>query len=122
VRSLPLLLAMASASISLAVLAPSCSNQGEGERCSQLGDNGGNDECQSGLQCTAASAIGPNAGGVDRCCPVDLRQATTTGCMTGGSASVADAAPPGQEAAPPEQDAGSEGAASDGPTADAPGG
>jgi hypothetical protein len=61
------------AALSLAVTAlffGACSNGGEGDRCSLLADNSGNDDCQNGLKCTAAGELSGNQQ-TDRCCPQD---------------------------------------------------
>ncbi len=99
-----------------AALAPACDNQGEGEACSILGDNAGNDECQNGLQCKFHGDLGAAAGSVDRCCPVDITQATTVVC-SGAQANTNDGGPP-----PPLADASSDSATGDAGahTADAP--
>jgi hypothetical protein len=67
-----------------------CSNQGEGDRCDQNDDNGGDDDCQYPLRCTAKSAL--NNALTDICCPGDRTQATTTVCSL--HAGTADAAAP----------------------------
>ena len=71
----------------LAALAfPSCSNEGEGQPCSQQAGNSGNDDCQSGLVCTVVTAG-------TRCCPQDRTTAKTSECAlsstAGGDASPA---------------------------------
>lgn len=72
-------------------LFPSCTNQGEGDRCSTLN---GNDDCQDGLVCTPGSALNPPQN-TDICCPSDRSQATTTVCSIGagdgGQAPLPDA-------------------------------
>jgi hypothetical protein len=73
----------------------SCSNQGEGERCTSRGDNGGNDECQEGLKCTTTGLNGVVQGAYEgRCCPPDQTQATTTICQQAASPAGGDAAVP----------------------------
>ena len=66
-----------------------CSNQGEGERCDKRGDNGGNDECQDGLECVAQDILKQNS---DRCCPPDRTKAVTAICRE--PASVTNSTPP----------------------------
>jgi hypothetical protein len=58
-------------------LVAACSGQGEGERCSVLSDNNGDDDC-AGLHCTPAGQL--NGSSTDRCCPADRTQATTPVC------------------------------------------
>jgi len=101
-----------------------CSDQGEGEICSLLSDNSGNNDCQSGLTCQAI----PGVNGA-RCCPADRTQATTAVCSLNNGVLDASPAPPdatggavdsGTEAsgdAFPDSPAGDTGdAASDAPT------
>lgn len=86
---LPLLLAP------LAV--PACSNMAEGERCDTKGENGGNDDCLDGLQCTKKEDLGTSA---DLCCPPDRSKATAAACRL-------PPAPPGGDASiPPLPDGG----------------
>jgi hypothetical protein len=65
-----------------------CSNQGEGERCTSIGNAGGNtatngtQDCQDGLVCYQAFNI-QATGDYDRCCPANLAQATVEACMMG---------------------------------------
>jgi hypothetical protein len=65
-----------------------CSNQGEGERCTAIGNAGGNpatngtQDCQDGLVCYTAFNI-QATGDYDRCCPANLAQATVEACMMG---------------------------------------
>ena len=76
-----------------AFLAPGCSDQGEGERC----DTGNNDsDCQPGLVCISppnpTPGLSPDVTGNFRCCPPDLRNATTPQCTAGTSSN--DSGPP----------------------------
>jgi hypothetical protein len=83
------------AALALPLLVITCSNQGEGERCSLRGDNGGSDECQDGLACTNSGLNGAVQGGYDgRCCPQDRTQATTAICQQAVSPAGGDAAIP----------------------------
>jgi hypothetical protein len=83
------------ATLVLPLLLVTCSNQGEGERCSLRGENGGNDECQGNLICTNSGLNGAVQGGYDgRCCPQDRTQATTTICQQAVSPAGGDAAVP----------------------------
>ncbi len=71
-------------------LAPSCAEQGEGERCDKSAN--GDDDCESGLECIEANDLA-NASFGDRCCPPeevsdDERCIRKTG-GTGGSAGTA---------------------------------
>jgi hypothetical protein len=87
-----------------------CSNYGEGERCQA---ENGNDDCQDGLVCLAASQKGFNGGTgtvnppfntSDRCCPPDRSTATHPACtLLTGSITGQDSAPPGDTG--PEADA-----------------
>jgi hypothetical protein len=77
----------------LAGLAVACSNQGEGERCDTLADNGGNDDCQDGLVCTPGTSLNPPQS-TDRCCPQDRTQAQTSVCQQPTTSVGGDAAPP----------------------------
>jgi len=102
-----LLLLVVLAVVPIAFFLPAgCSGQGEGERCDTRGDNNGNDDCAGDLICTHRGDLG------DRCCPADLRQATTIACQppTGG----------GIDGSPPPPDAASDAPAPDAPLADAP--
>ena len=72
--------------------AAACSGQGEGERCSTLADNNGNDDCAGSFVCTAKGGLN-GVSDVDRCCPADRTKATTLLCQV-QSASGFDAAPP----------------------------
>jgi hypothetical protein len=76
----------------LAVLSASCTGQGEGERC-QLAN--GNDDCQSGLVCYAASTITlpgtTNQSNADICCPANRADSTEDICKTGNATPTSDA-------------------------------
>ena len=74
-------------------LFPGCSNQAEGERCDTNGDNGGNDDCQSGLVCVHANQLN-GASDSDRCCPPDRSRATADICKLSTTPVGGDAAPP----------------------------
>jgi len=123
---LRVLASLAFAVASVVVVAPSCSNGGEGDRCSHLGDNNGNNDCQSGLVCKCAQGSGnsttcPNGivphqtGGVDVCCPPNTSQATTAVCSAASNPLGGDAGPPCTgDACAPQSDAPEES------TADAP--
>ena len=78
-----------------------CSNGGEGERCQA---ENGNDDCQSGLVCLAATQkafnggkglVNPPFNNSDRCCPLDRASTTNPACTVPGSSVTGDAAPPG---------------------------
>lgn len=58
---------------------PGCSNQSEGERCGDDNNASNNDDCQSGLVCTAIA-------GVNRCCFPN--HVTDSRCVIGGSPSA----------------------------------
>jgi hypothetical protein len=75
-----------------------CSNQGEGERCDQNASNGGNDDCQDGLQCTSHSILGTNS---DICCPPDRTQATTAACAIKNTP-ITEAGIPGEGGTTPD--------------------
>ena len=78
-----------------------CSNQGEGDRCQA---ENGDDDCQSGLVCLAATQKAFNGGqglvnapynNSDRCCPFDRRTATHPACvLLNTTVTGADSAPP----------------------------
>ena len=78
-----------------------CSNQGEGDRCQA---ENGNDDCQSGLVCLAATQksfnggdgrlVNPPYNNSDRCCPADRSQATHPACAVPTNPTGTDAAPP----------------------------
>ena len=61
--------------VALAVAAVGCSLQAEGERCSVAN---GNSDCESPLVCTKHELLTGST--VDRCCPSDRSQATTSTC------------------------------------------
>ena len=83
-----------------------CSDQGEGDRCQA---ENGNQDCQSGLVCLAATQkpfSGANVGLVnapynnsDRCCPADRSQATHPAC-TPPTAPVSDSSIPPEATGP----------------------
>ena len=103
------------AALTAASLVPGCSNSSEGQPCSTLGSNMGDDDCQSGLTCTKASEL--NGGGYtkDVCCPTDRTQATTTICQL-PSNPIAEAGAFPDVAAP--VDAGMEAESTDAPAGD----
>jgi hypothetical protein len=68
-----------------------CSNQREGERCDLRGENGGNDDCLDGLQCTNIRQTTTSEG---LCCPVNRTTATSAACKL-------PPAPPGSDASIP---------------------
>ena len=72
-----------------------CSNQAEGERCDTHGDNGGNDDCKSGLVCVKAALLN-GAPASDRCCPPDRSRSSTDVCRLPSNPVGADSAPPDQ--------------------------
>lgn len=114
-----LLIALASVGVGGGAFA-ACSNQGEGEFCDRFGDNGGNDECQSGLECTPVGSLNGQGGqtaapttgsGTDnshlgRCCPplAQRPNATTVICQLSPNPGGGDAAVP-LETGVPSQDA-----------------
>ena len=71
-----------------------CSNYGEGERCELDSANGGNDDCQDGLECRN---VGTNGA---RCCPPDPNAASP------GSICAQRQAPVTNDAAPSTPDSG----------------
>ncbi len=79
-----------------------CSNQGEGQRCSTFGENGGNDDCVNGLVCTAKNLL--NGAQDDLCCPQDRTPATVSEkCRIPQASVVGDASPqPRPDATPPD--------------------
>lgn len=85
-------------------LSSGCGLQGLGDRCDTRSDNGGNDDCESGLVCTPAAELAGSAS--DRCCPADRSTAPK------GSICALNATPIGGDAAPPD-DASSDGASGD---------
>lgn len=79
-----------------ALIAFGCSNQGEGERCSKLAGNNGDDDCESGLHCVTV-------GSLELCCPTD-RTPSDPQCIesltgTGGSSGAAGSGTGGADAA-----------------------
>lgn len=56
---------LALVSVAVALVAPGCSQQGEGERCDK--DKNGDADCESGLICTPKESL--NGQLADRCCP-----------------------------------------------------
>jgi hypothetical protein len=120
-----------------ALLAPGCSQQGEGERCDNL--RAGDSDCDSGLICVPKGQL--LEGITDRCCKPDRsyddsRCAPNTGTPStggkGGSAAVSEAGAPdsaggsaqlggagGAPAEVPSDQAGQTSAAGMPPTADA---
>lgn len=58
-----------------ALIALGCSNQGEGERCSRLAGNNGDDDCEPGLHCVTV-------GQLELCCPTD-RTPSDPQCIEG---------------------------------------
>jgi hypothetical protein len=84
-RSLLLVLALP---LGLALVAPGCARQHEGERCNRAN---GNLDCQSpgtGLLCTVASDLRGGDDKVDRCCPPRGETITDTRCerrVSGGT-------------------------------------
>ena len=56
---------LALVSVAVALVAPGCSQQGEGERCDK--DKNGDEDCDSGLTCTPKDSL--LEGITDRCCP-----------------------------------------------------
>jgi len=83
-----------------------CSNQAEGERCQA---ENGNDDCQDGLVCLAASQKDFNGGtgfvnapynNSDRCCPLDRDNATHPACVNLQTTVTGDGAAPPAETGP----------------------
>ncbi len=84
-----------------------CSNQGEGDRCQA---ENGDDDCQSGLVCLAATQKAFNGGGPglvnapynnsDRCCPYDRSTATHPACVLLQTTITGDGAPPPADTGP----------------------
>ncbi len=78
--------------VSVLSLVFACSKQGEGERCDRRATNSGNEDCQSGLVCTArenlnGTIIAPGESTDEgRCCPADRTLAVERICQqaTGG--------------------------------------
>jgi hypothetical protein len=68
----------------------SCSNETEGQPCDTRAGNSGDDDCASGLVCTAVSS-----GEGDRCCPSDRTTAKTPECaLSSTTGDAANPAPP----------------------------
>jgi len=95
-RVLAAVLCLAAAALGSVAAFPGCSNQGEGQRCSTLGENGGNDDCASNLRCTKKDLI--EGAQDDLCCPEDLAKSTVAACKARGGGVVA----------PPPNDAGTD--------------
>jgi hypothetical protein len=76
------LILAAAASFVIALGAPGCSGQGEGERCDTQDDNAGDSDCADGLECWSYSYLGGQAAvwQQDICCPTNLTQSTTAIC------------------------------------------
>lgn len=88
-KLVPVRVGLATALLALGLAAvlgqASCSNQGEGERCNILGDNGGNDDCQVGLVCKPKAQL--NGAQDDLCCPL-TGPATVVACQAPGGGNV----------------------------------
>ena len=84
-----------------------CSNQSEGQRCSHLGDNGGNDDCIAPLICKLQSELA-NAQD-DLCCPPAGGAVTVAACTPKGG---------GVQVTPPNDSGASDSSAADTSTAD----
>ncbi|CAN5326195.1 hypothetical protein BH09MYX1_BH09MYX1_41400 [soil metagenome] len=101
----------------LAAVVVSCTGQSEGQRC-QVQNN--DDDCQSGLICTAAAQITiPGTGkasNADICCPLDRSQATEDICKVSAISPGSDA---GLTDSSTVLDTGTPDAASDGQATDA---
>jgi hypothetical protein len=103
------LLALLACAAGSVVLGPGCFNSSEGQPCSLLGENEGDNECKNGLVCTAHSQLNSSGYTKDVCCPTDRMQATTVICELPANP-VADAAPPPDvgvpvDSAPPDAEA-----------------
>jgi hypothetical protein len=121
-RLFPYLLVSALVACALAGPLQACSNNGEGDRCDVLADNGGNDDCQDGLVCTPRSSLNaPTASGIqtDICCPQDRSQATTTICQQPTTSVGGDAAAPPRDSGGVDTGAVDTGAV-DSPVSDSP--
>lgn len=103
-RVVSAVVALVSAVGVVALAGPGCSNQGEGQRCSALGENGGNDDCAAGLVCTRKGLL--EGAQDDLCCPVT--GATLPACKPVGG---------GTTTTPPSE-AGTDDASSDAATGD----
>jgi hypothetical protein len=108
-------LTAAAALASASSVLPACSNQGEGERCDLQADNNGNDDCNSGLVCTAKAVLGLNPK-TDLCCPQDRTQATTPQCAINQGGLDASPAPPDSGSDAPTDDMGAGDSMGDTPT------
>ena len=91
-----------------AAFVPACSDSGEGGRCDKLDDNGGNDDCQSGLSCVAGQSLPSHPPG-DICCPTDLTYTDPICARVGGL----DSGTPPFDASPTGADSGDANVASD---------
>jgi hypothetical protein len=114
-----LIAVVAFTSVTAAVWAVACGNQGEGGQCNTLDDNSGDNDCSDGDFCMAASqasgvwaSYGNDVPGFGYCCPTDRTQATTPQCSLAGSV------PNGNQGLPPDSGT-SSGSTSDG-ASDAP--
>jgi len=83
-----------------------CSNQGEGDRCQA---ENGNDDCQTGLVCLAATQksfnggvglVNPPYNNSDRCCPYERATATHPACQPLSTSATGDGAPPPADTGP----------------------
>ncbi len=83
-----------------------CSNQAEGDRCQA---ENGNDDCQSGLVCLAATQksfnggtglVNPPYNSSDRCCPLDRSTATHPACVNLQTTITGDGAAPPPDTGP----------------------
>lgn len=72
--------------LGLGSYAQGCSNQGEGERCSILAGDDGNEDCADGLVCKSAADLN---GGADICCPPE--GGTHPACIPGSLAGTGGA-------------------------------
>jgi len=82
----------------VAVAAPACSDQGEGERCTYAPDGSGNDDCKKGLICTAAGSL-PSHPNSDVCCP-PLGAGWSTDVCNRQASSTLDASLPTEDSGP----------------------
>ncbi len=83
---------LAAFALGAVALGAACSGQGEGERCSVLADNGGNEDCAGALLCVASGQL--NGSSSDRCCPADRTQATTAVCAVQSAVGIDAGLPP----------------------------
>lgn len=98
------------------LLAAACTGQGEGQRC-QLGN--GNDDCQDGLICYAATDITLPGGGSsnsDICCPVNRTAAVEEICKQANVTPGSDASIPDTGTPDTGTDTGAKDGAADGGT------